>query len=135
MDAPYCEDIFSALFAPEHSRLLAACSDHRLASGFNHPRADKETLAPERAVLHPVDVADEIPKFLFHRVGLSLTCAFLPAFGNNLFNLVLEQSLGPLPQPAFVFGMIFAAQQSDQHLSRMLQRMIEVDDLRGSGGP
>src|SRR5256884_2756900 len=45
---------------PTHSRLLQSLPDDRLATCFDHSRADEETLAPKLGVAHPFFVGLEV---------------------------------------------------------------------------
>ena len=56
-------------------RIVCTDADDGLATGFHHARADEPARSPERAVLHPAHVADEITQSLpapRPRLGASL---------------------------------------------------------------
>jgi hypothetical protein len=60
LNAAQRQDVLCAWFAPEHARLLAPRADHCFATGFNHPRPNKEALAAESAILHARDIVNEV---------------------------------------------------------------------------
>src|SRR5258708_7623257 len=82
------QDILGSRYAPEHARLFAARADDGFTAGFDDPRTDEEAAAAEGAILHALDVADEITQFLFHRFGSGGAGAFLARRRDELFDLI-----------------------------------------------
>ena len=109
LNAAQRQNVLCARFAPEHARLLAPGADHRLATGFNNPGANKEALAAEGAILHTLDIVDEVPQLLFYGLGLGFAGTLLPGLSDELLHLVVEQPPGPASEPLFVIGVLSTA--------------------------
>ena len=54
---------------PEHTRPLAARTDHGLAASFDDARTDEQVLAAELGVLHTLGVLGKILDLLTNRLG------------------------------------------------------------------
>jgi hypothetical protein len=89
-DTAQSQDILRPGHPPEHARLFAASADDGLAAGFNDPRPDEEASDAECALLHALDVVDEVTQFLFYRLGAGRAGAFLARRRNELFDFVPE---------------------------------------------
>src|SRR5438094_8305389 len=89
------QHVFGTRLAPKHARLFAPGADYGFAARLDHSGTDKEAFLTESAILHAGDIADEVTQLFFHRLGLRLAGAFLTDLSNELFDLVVEQPLGP----------------------------------------
>src|ERR1017187_2737130 len=110
MDTAQGQDIFGSGLTPKHARVLATGTDDGLTAGFHDACANEAALRAEGAILHAGSIVDEIAQFFFHRCGSGFAQAFLAALNNEFIHPVLEQLLGPPPQPLLVVGVFFAAQ-------------------------
>ena len=117
MDTAQSQDVLGSRFAPEHAGLFATGSDHGFTTCLNDARADKKALAAKGAVLHARDIVEEIGQFVFDRLGIGFAEAFLAGLRNQLLHFVVAQSASPASRPGFIFGVLLAAQQGDQHFA------------------
>src|SRR5258707_7287338 len=60
MKAAQCQDRVGSPDGPEHSRLFEARADDRLASSFDHTRANKQVLAAKLGITHPLCISLEV---------------------------------------------------------------------------
>jgi hypothetical protein len=60
MGAAQRQDGVGAPDGPEHSRLFETRADHRLASSFNHTRANKQVLAAKFGITHALCIPREV---------------------------------------------------------------------------
>src|ERR1700723_1470236 len=59
MGAAQRQDGVGSADGPEHSRLFETRAGHRLASSFNHTRANKQVLAAKFGITHPLSIPRE----------------------------------------------------------------------------
>ena len=131
IDTSKSKDMFGAGFSPEHAGLFTSRPDNGFAAGFDHAGSDEVPLPTEGSVLHAVDITGEVEQFLLNRFGPGASGTFLAGFSHQALDAVFEQPLCPFTAAALVIGMIFTAQQGNQHIPGMVQSMIEIDDLDG----
>src|SRR2546426_11562608 len=60
MRAAQCQDRVGSPDGPEHSRLFEARADDRLASSFDHTRANKQVLAAKLGITHPLCISLQV---------------------------------------------------------------------------
>ena len=93
------QDVLGSGRAPEHARLFAASADDRFASGFDDTRADEEASAAKGAILHTLEVADEVTQFLFHRLGAGGAGGFLARGSDEVLDFIAEHRVEVIQSP------------------------------------
>src|SRR5258708_37772335 len=105
MRAAQCQDRVGSPDGPEHSRLFEARADDRLASSFDHTRANKQVLAAKLGITHPLCISLEV-------IGLG---------ANLLGQWGIVGGDGPQPTPPFFdFPPFPHALLADPHPSFLL---------------
>lgn len=133
-DTAESQDVLRSRLTPEHAGLFATRADDGLAAGFDDSRTDEEAPAAEGAVLHALDVANEVPQFFLHRFGPAAAGAFLARGSDELLDLIPQELSHPLAESLLEFRMVLAAQQGGlQHFAGMLPGVVEVHDLEDAG--
>src|ERR1700680_4665112 len=130
MRAAQCQDRVASPDGPEHSRLFEARADDRLASSFDHTRANKQVLAAKLGITHPLCISLEVIG-----LGANLLRQWAITGGDGaqrthqFFDFpLIQQALVVDLHPSFLLDFLVGIQLA-RHLPQMLASMVEVDNL------
>jgi len=121
------------LATPQHAGEFQALADHRFAAGFHHTGADEVAGLPKGLIAHAGLIAVEVADLFFSQ-GAARSAGGQVGFGlgDDLRELVFEESLAPLAEAFLCQGRAFALEGLTQE-HQMLTGVVVIQNANRLG--